>query len=182
MSAIPEIGLDLRLTINTKRGGSAGQGLLARNRKVNTSQFGRPMFQVGDSRDRPCKIGAVLVLTPTAVSEIEYVLRQGDISTLFMIEEFRGNSYVESLYSIAPELKSLADPLQDRLESASLPELKRVIIIENKTQPGMMLYSQVSPLGEGISDETLVERQSSLDPHDVIQMQYTSGTTGSLKV
>jgi fatty-acyl-CoA synthase len=42
----------------------------------------------------------------------------------------------------------------------------------------MMLYSEVAPLGDNISDETLGHRQSSLDPYDVIQMQYTSGTTG----
>ena len=38
------------------------------------------------------KIGAVLVTVNTnyRVAEIEYVLRQGDITTLFMIEGFRG--------------------------------------------------------------------------------------------
>src|SRR3989441_6042565 len=41
-----------------------------------------------------------------------------------------------------------------------------------------MAYSEVVSLGESVADETLSERQSSLDPHDVIQMQYTSGTTG----
>ena len=51
------------------------------------------------------------------MSEIEYVLRQGDVTTLFMIEEFRGNSYVESLYRIAPELKDLTDPIHERLQS-----------------------------------------------------------------
>jgi fatty-acyl-CoA synthase len=36
----------------------------------------------------------------------------------------------------------------------------------------------VAPLGEDIADETVRERQASLDPHDVIQIKYTSGTTG----
>jgi fatty-acyl-CoA synthase len=111
-------------------------------------------------------------------SEIEYVLRQGDITTLFMIEEYRGNSYVDSLYRIAPELKDLADPVGQSLQSDALPELRRVILIENDPRPGMMLYSQVAQLGTIVTNEALVERQSSLDPHDVIQMQYTSGTTG----
>ena len=95
-----------------------------------------------------------------------------------MIEEFRGNSYVESLYRIAPELNNLADPLRERLQSIALPELKRVILIEKNARRGMMLYSQVAEAGEAIPDEALVQRQSSLDTHDVIQMQYTSGTTG----
>jgi len=126
------------------------------------------------------KIGAVLVTVNTnyRASEIEYVLRQGDITTLFMIEEHRGNSYVESIYRVAPELKDLNDPIREQLSSANLPKLKRVILIGDTAPAGIMLYKDVAPLGEDITDETLRETQSSLDPHDVIQMQYTSGTTG----
>jgi fatty-acyl-CoA synthase len=126
------------------------------------------------------KIGAVLVTVNTnyRAAEIEYVLKQGDITTVFMIEGFRGNSYVESMYRIAPEIKSVTDPVFARVSCSNLPDLKRVVLIRSSAQPGMMLYSQVALLGEGIPDEVLRERQSSLDPHDVIQMQYTSGTTG----
>ncbi|MGH9760017.1 MAG: AMP-binding protein, partial [Blastocatellia bacterium] len=55
------------------------------------------------------KIGAVLVTINTAykTAELEYVLRQGDITTLFMAPEHRGNSYIESIYSIAPELSTI---------------------------------------------------------------------------
>jgi fatty-acyl-CoA synthase len=180
----PEIGLDLRLTYRQYREevNRLAKGLLAlgieKGEHVAVWATNVPewvMLEIALA-----KIGAVLVTVNTncRVSEIEYVLRQGDITTLFMIEEFRGNSYVESLYRIAPELKSLADPIRERLHSDALPELKRVILIENNAQPGMMLYSQVAPLGNDASDQILIERQSSLDPHDVIQMQYTSGTTG----
>jgi fatty-acyl-CoA synthase len=126
------------------------------------------------------KIGAVLVTVNTnyRAAEIEYVLRQGDVTTLFMAEEFRGNSYLDSIYRIAPELKSLADPRQQTLSSAGLPRLKRVVLIGNTPRPGLMLYSQVMALSESVSPEALRARQASLSPHDVAQMQYTSGTTG----
>ena len=184
----PEIGLDLRLTYRqyNEEVNRLAKGLLAlgieKGEHVAVWATNLPewvMLEVALA-----KIGAVLVTVNTncRVSEIEYVLRQGDITTLFMIEEFRSNSYVESLYHIAPELKNLADPIRERLQSDALPELKRVILIENnpRTGPhdGMMLYSQVASLGESITDETVRQRQSSLDAHDVIQMQYTSGTTG----
>ena len=188
----PEIGLDLRLTYRQyqEEVNRLAKGLLAlgieKGEHVAVWATNLPewvMLEVALA-----KIGAVLVTVNTncRVSEIEYVLRQGDITTLFMIEEFRSNSYVESLYHIVPELKNLADPVRERLRSAALPELKRVILIENnpRTGPhdgphdGMMLYSQVTSLGESITDETVRQRQSSLDAHDVIQMQYTSGTTG----
>ncbi|HXI89077.1 MAG TPA: AMP-binding protein [Blastocatellia bacterium] len=200
----PEIGLDLRLTYRhyQEEVNRLAKGLLAlgieKGEHVAVWATNLPewvMLEVALA-----KIGAVLVTVNTncRVTEIEYVLRQGDITTLFMIEAFRSNSYVESLYHISPELKNLADPVRERLQSAALPELKRVILIENypRTGPhdgprdaprdgphdgphdGMMLYSQVASLGESIPDETVRQRQSSLDAHDVIQMQYTSGTTG----
>ena len=184
----PEIGLDLRLTYRqyNEEVNRLAKGLLAlgieKGEHVAVWATNVPEWTMLEIA--LAKIGAVLVTVNTncRLSEIEFLLRQGDITTLFMIEEFRGNSYVESLYRIAPELKNLADPIGERLQSAALPELKRVILIENNPRPGphdgMMLYSQVATLGESLPDDTVRQRQSSLDAHDVIQMQYTSGTTG----
>ena len=183
----PEIGLDLRLTYRQYHDEVTrlAKGLLAlgieKGEHVAVWATNVPewvFLEIALS-----KIGAVLVTVNTncRVSEIEYVLRQGDVTTLFLIEAHRGNSYVESLNTIAPELKDLSDPVRNRLHCAALPELKRVILIEKTRQPGMMLYSELGSLGESISDEAVLERQASLDPHDVIQMQYTSGTTGFAK-
>jgi fatty-acyl-CoA synthase len=180
----PEIGLDLRLTYRQYKDevDRIAKGLLAlgieKGEHVAVWATNVPEWVILEIA--LAKIGAVLVTVNTncRVTEIEYVLRQGDITTLFTIEEFRGNSYVESLYRIAPELNNLADPLRERLQSIALPELKRVILIEKNARPGMMLYSQVAGAGEAITDKALVKRQSSIDTHDVIQMQYTSGTTG----
>ena len=180
----PEIGLDLRLTYRQYHHEVTrlARGLLAlgiqKGEHVAVWATNVPewvMLEIALA-----KIGAVLVTVNTNYrsAEIEYVLRQGDITTLFMIEEFRGNSYVDSIYRIAPEVKDIVDPITESPRCAALPKLKRVILIGSTAQPGMMLYSQVAPLGETISDATLAQRQSSLDPHDVIQMQYTSGTTG----
>jgi fatty-acyl-CoA synthase len=126
------------------------------------------------------KIGAVIVTVNTNYRqhEIEYVLRQGDITTLCLIEEHRGNQYLESVYQIAPELQSLSDPLNETLRCAALPRLKRVVLIGSESKPGVMLYEQLVALGEKISDEELKARQAAVSPHDVTMMQYTSGTTG----
>lgn len=180
----PEIGLDLRVTYRQYKEevDRLAKGLLALGieKGEHVAVWATNVPEWIYLEIALAKIGAVLVTVNTncRISEIEYVLRQGDITTLFMIKEHRGNSYIDSLYTIAPELKDISDPIRDRLQSSVLPELKRVILIEADAQPGMMLYSQVPPLGDGISDEALIKRQSSLDPHDVIQMQYTSGTTG----
>ena len=180
----PEIGLDLRLTYRQykEKVDRLAKGLLALGiqKGEHVAVWASNVPEWVFLEIALAKIGAVLVTVNTncRVSEIEYVLRQGDITTLFTIEAFRDNSYLESLYRIVPELKDLTDPIQERLQSAALPVLKRVVLIQDRAHPGMMLYSQVEALAEEISDETLTERQEGLDPHDVIQMQYTSGTTG----
>jgi fatty-acyl-CoA synthase len=126
------------------------------------------------------RIGAVMVTVNTAyrTAEVEYVLRQGDITTLFLVEEYRGNSYLNSIYSIVPEIKNLTDPVHEQLHSEKLPRLKRVVLIGEAPKPGALLYSQVVALGEHISDETLRQRRASVTSQDVAMIMYTSGTTG----
>src|SRR5947209_10721099 len=105
------------------------------------------------------RVGAVMVTVNTAykASEVEYVLRQGDITTLFITEEFRGNSYLNSVYSVVPEIKNLIDPTSVPLQSENLPRLKRVVLLSSTPRPGTLLYSQVVALREHISDEALQE-------------------------
>ncbi len=126
------------------------------------------------------KIGAVMVTVNTAyrASELEYVLRQGDVTTLFLAQEVRGNSYLDSLYQIVPELYSLTDPVSQQVQSTTLPRLKRVVILAETPRTGLLCYSQVGELGVAISDEELAKRQANVTPQDVVQIQYTSGTTG----
>jgi fatty-acyl-CoA synthase len=126
------------------------------------------------------KIGGVLVTVNTnyRAAELEYLLRQGDVKMLFLTEEYRGNSFLESVYSIVPQIKNLTDPLNQELRSEKLPHLKRVALIGKEPKPGLLLYSQVLDLATGISDDDLRSRQSDIAPDDVAQMQYTSGTTG----
>ena len=180
----PEIGLDLRLTYRQYKEevDRLAKGLLAlgieKGEHVAVWATNIPewvMLEIALA-----KIGAVLVTINTNYrrSEIEYVLRQGDVTTLFMIEGFRGNSYVESMQSVAPELKRLVDPIHQSLCSAALPDLKRVVLIGGSPQPGMIAYPQVLSIGEQISDEMLSVRQAGLNPQEVVQIQYTSGTTG----
>jgi fatty-acyl-CoA synthase len=126
------------------------------------------------------KVGATLVTINTnyRAAEVEYALRQGDISTLFLIEEHRGNNYLESLYGVAPEIKTINDPLNETLNAASLPRLKRAVLIGKEASQGLSLFSDVMALAGRVSDDELKARQSSVKSQDVVMMQYTSGTTG----
>src|SRR5579859_3590663 len=180
----PERGLQLRLTYRQYReeANRLAKGLLAlgieKGEHVGVWAPNVPewvMLQMALA-----KIGAVMVTINTAyrTAELEYVLRQGDITTLFLTEELRGNSYLDSLYSIIPELQQLADPVRETVQSARLPRFKRAVALTELSHPGVLCYSQVGELGTLVSDKTLVTRQASVMPQDVVQIQYTSGTTG----
>jgi fatty-acyl-CoA synthase len=123
------------------------------------------------------KMGAVLVTVNTnyRAAELEYLLKQSDSTTLFLIEQYRGSSYVDIVYEIVPELRT-CEP--GKLQSKRLPKLKNVVLIGDKRYPGMFTWNDILAMAHEVTEEQLDERMNSLDPHDVINMQYTSGTTG----
>lgn len=123
------------------------------------------------------KMGAVLVTANTHYKafEIEYLLKQSDATTLLLTEGTKENNFIEMIYEICPELK---DCMPGRLNSQKLPTLKNVLFIGKERYPGMFTWQDLLKMGESVSDKELRARQSSLDADDVINMQYTSGTTG----
>lgn len=123
------------------------------------------------------KMGAVLVTVNTnyRTFELEYLLRQSDSTTLILIAGIKGREYLDMVYELCPELYNCPP---GQLKSARLPLLKNVIYIGTEKMPGMYSWSDVMELGNQVSDTELAERQASLQPDEVINMQYTSGTTG----
>lgn len=123
------------------------------------------------------KTGAVLVTVNTnyQLSELEYVLKQSDATTLILMESYRGTSYIDILYKLIPELKE-SEP--GKLASERLPFLKNIILMGDKRHPGMYLWNDLLKLSGSVSEKALDRRMERLEEHDVINMQYTSGTTG----
>lgn len=123
------------------------------------------------------KMGGVLVTVNTSyrTHELEYLLRQSESTTLLLIGSFRDAHYVEMVREICPELEH-CEP--GKLESARLPHLKNVIYIGEERQPGMFTWQDLLDRAALVNERERLERQRSLDPDDVINMQYTSGTTG----
>lgn len=123
------------------------------------------------------KMGAVLVTVNTnyRTAELEYLLKQSDSTTLILMEQYRDSSYIDMIYEIAPELKT-CEP--GKLQAKRLPYLRNVIVLGENRYPGTYSWNDIIQMAEEVSEEELDERMNSLDPHDVINMQYTSGTTG----
>jgi fatty-acyl-CoA synthase len=124
------------------------------------------------------KMGATLVTVNTSYRsfELEYLLSQSDSTTLILIGGIREkNEYIQILNEVCPELKN-SKP--GKLCSSKLPKLKNIIFIGEEELPGAYKWDEIIEFGKKISDIKLKERQSSTKPDDVINMQYTSGTTG----
>ena len=124
------------------------------------------------------KMGAIMVTVNTSYRsfELEYLMKQSDSSTLLLIGGVReADEYIKVIYEVCPELK---DCEPGKLKSAVLPELKNVVYLGKKKMPGMYNWDDIIELGRNISDEELQARQNSMSPDEVINMQYTSGTTG----
>lgn len=123
------------------------------------------------------KMGAVLVTVNTSyqAAELEYLLNQSDTTTLILAENFKGTSYVDIVNEVAPELKN-SEPGQ--LNSDKVPKLKRVIVLGEKQIAGCYTWDELLQKAKDVSDEDLRKRKESLHHDDIINMQYTSGTTG----
>ena len=123
------------------------------------------------------RIGAILLTINTNYrdSELDYVLKQSDCDNLFLIDRFRDADYVEMVYRLVPELKECP---RGSLKSSRYPFLKRVFFLGAEKHRGMYSINELQSVGVLVSDEEYQERENQVSCHDVVNMQYTSGTTG----
>jgi len=123
------------------------------------------------------KIGAVLVTVNTnyKIFEMEYLMTQSDAMTLVLMDGFKDCNYVDIINEICPEIK---DSKPGEINSEALPFLKNVVYCGEKKHPGMVSWDDLYSMGDTISDEELQLVKDSLNEHEIINMQYTSGTTG----
>jgi len=117
------------------------------------------------------KAGAVLVTVNTyyKAKELEYLLKQSDTRYLFLVDKFKDVSYIETLYKVMPEIKEGEKP-------SKFPMFEKAIYIGKEKYKGLLNFDDIVKMGEDVEDKVLHEIESSLDIHDVVNMQYTSGT------
>jgi len=123
------------------------------------------------------KIGAVVVTVNTSYKthELEYLMQNSDCQTLCLIDGWRDSDYIGMLNELVPELKTSE---RGFLKSEKFPHLKNVIYIGPEKHRGMYNTNELILLGEHIDDTELEDAKLQVDPYDVVNMQYTSGTTG----
>ncbi len=126
------------------------------------------------------QVGAVLVnINPSyRAHELDYVLNQADITTLFLTDRFKSSDYEALLTQVCPELPGCAP---GQLQSKTCPKLRRVISIKNGTLPGAWNWQEFIAQASGVAlapRAALQQRHAEIRAEDVVNIQYTSGTTG----
>ena len=123
------------------------------------------------------KIGAILVTVNTNYKqhELEYLVENADIHTLCISNGTFDSDYVDMTYTMLPELKTSQ---RGHLKSNKFPYMRNVVYIGQEKHRGMYNTAELLLLGNTITDEKLEVQKQKFNCYDVVNMQYTSGTTG----
>jgi fatty-acyl-CoA synthase len=126
------------------------------------------------------KLGLVLVnLNPAyRVSEVEFALNKVGCRALVLADHFKGSDYIQMARTLAPELNSSAP---GKLTAARLPSLEIVIHIGSESQRGIFCFDEIGVLGNDLDRQLLVDAVAKPNCNDPINIQFTSGTTGTPK-
>jgi len=110
------------------------------------------------------RIGAILVTANTALKapEIEYLLAQSEACAVVFGSGVPGHSCVEALSAVR----------------GRLPRLRLAIHLDDATPPWATSWTSLLARADEVAPATQAALEAQLDERDVINMQYTSGTTG----
>jgi fatty-acyl-CoA synthase len=109
--------------------------------------------------------------------DLKYVLNQSDSVCLITMDEWGGIDYIGILKQLCPEIF-------DGKESKDFPVLRKIVVYSptGKKYSGTIDFYDLIEAGRAVSDEDFrkFQRGASL-PDDVVDIMYTSGTTGKPK-
>lgn len=128
------------------------------------------------------RIGVILVNINPAYrpAELEFALNKVGCKALVLAPSFKTSDYIGMLCGLAPELAQ-CEPGQ--LRAARLPQLRHVIILGDGAArvPGALPFDAVAAAGDPADADRLADVETTLQPGDPINIQFTSGTTGQPK-
>jgi len=126
------------------------------------------------------RLGLILVNINPAyrTSELEFALNKVAARALITSRQFKKSNYITMLRELAPELDSA---VAGRLRAARLPALRSVIQTGPNDVKGMFSFDQILTRAAAGNLSRLDAISGGLNPDDIINIQFTSGTTGAPK-
>ncbi|MET4065630.1 fatty-acyl-CoA synthase [Bradyrhizobium sp. S3.2.6] len=151
---------------------------LERGERIGIWSLNRPEWTL--TQFAAAKAGLILVTINPAyrLSELEFALKKVGCAAIVTATAFKTSQYIEMLNTLLPELAS-AKPGQ--LRAARLPALRMVIQIGGPSAPGTIPFEDVARMGGAGHREQLAALGAALQFDDPVNIQFTSGTTGSPK-
>jgi fatty-acyl-CoA synthase len=123
------------------------------------------------------KIGAIQLTVNTSYkkTELAYLLEQSETENLYIIDGYQDTDYLQTVYDLVPELKTQE---RGKIKSDRFPHLRRVFFLGPEKHRGLYSLPEVMSMAPMTNNENYTRRQANLNPRDIVNMQYTSGTTG----
>ncbi|RXH19610.1 AMP-binding protein [Bradyrhizobium guangzhouense] len=151
---------------------------LERGERIGIWSLNRPEWTL--TQFAAAKAGLILVTINPAyrLSELEFALKKVGCAAIVTATAFKTSQYMDMLNTLLPELSS-ARPGQ--LRAARLPALRIVIQIGGPSAPGTIPFEEVARMGKAEHREQLAALGAALQFDDPVNIQFTSGTTGSPK-
>jgi len=151
---------------------------LARGERIGIWSLNRPEWTL--TQFAAAKAGLILVTINPAyrLSELEFALSKVGCAAIVTATSFKTSNYMEMLSTLLPEL---ADSEPGHLEASRLPQLRAVIQIGGPAVPGTIAFEQVAAMGGARHREQIKALGNELQFDDPVNIQFTSGTTGSPK-
>lgn len=187
-SCYPEFGtaLDIRWTYQDyqQQVNAVAKGLLALglNKGEHIAVWAANLPQWPLLQLAAAKVGLIVVtINPVLqATEVEYILKQGDVRALFFMAQIRNHDCLATIRTlITPGTQ------HGHVTSERLPALRVVCVIGvppvKKAQHEdwyPLLFEEMVEHGKESSEAMVRERQASVTPFDPAMIIYTSGTTG----
>ncbi len=125
------------------------------------------------------QIGAVLVTVNPALQERElaYLLFQGRVTHLIYADSFRN----QDIAGLVTGMLSGAETLgQGHLVSTAFPDLRGLCALDDEATIALT-FDGLGALAEQVPNAEYCRLRAEVRPEDILQIQYTSGTTGKPK-
>jgi fatty-acyl-CoA synthase len=124
------------------------------------------------------KAGLILVnLNPSyRIAEVEYTLKKVGAKLLVTIDQLKTSNYIAIVEQMVPDIATRSDN-----DTAWLPALRHVVKVGGEQRPGWIEFDTIYDRCNTAALRDLAVAEANINCRDAVNIQFTSGTTGTPK-